>query len=990
MPITSAVNEGERLKALHELQILQTEPSPAFERFCTLAHDSFNAPIALVTLVDRDRQWFKAKRGIEVKETSRNSSFCRVTIESDEVLVVRDALLDDRFSSSPLVLGEPHIRFYAGAPLVLSSGHRVGSICVIDQKSRSFSAEDAKLLRTLAEGVVSELERHKSDLDQCDERQRKAAIVRHSEATAGLGSWEWNLATSELTWSAGLFRLFGYEPLNVVPGRDLFMKHVHPEDLEVAETAAACIARGEPMSTELRIIRRDGEMRWLSSRAEAITGTNGTNIRMIGILCDVTDARRAQIKLQESEERYRALTEISSSVVWHATADGAIADGWGWDTLTGQGRSEGLDDGWLDKLHPDDLLSTIAIWMQSVETGQIYNHVFRVQGNVGTYRWVHAHAVPVRTKEGFIREWIGTTTDIEEQRQAELNLAASEERMRLALEAGKMFAWDVDIESGLITRSAHFIDIIGEAPEDLEGSLLRIDERDRQRFQDAFAHARAGIRTSVKFRYIKPDGSMIWLQLTGCAVRNSSSSPRIIGVCFDITDQKVAEAKLWQAANFDALTGLPNRQHLQDHLSHAIDQTKRDAGAFSVLIVDLDHFKDINDTLGHDAGDAVLQITASRLQAAVTADDFVARLGGDEFAILLASTSELHLRTKTILTALREPFMFDGRTLESRASIGMARYPDDGQTACELMKYADMALYQAKQKGRNGYAVYSKELQASTEARVQLISEVADGLKADQFVPYYQPIVCLRTGEVTGFEALARWQHPHKGLLSPYSFSVAFEDAELSRQLTAAMARRVIADAKTWLQLGFSFGRLAVNFSAADFADTDFASKIRKTILHSELPSNLFKVEVTEGVFLGAGTDHIEATLRELHSSGIEIALDDFGTGYASLTHLKKFPVDQIKIDRSFVSSLEHDHDNAQIVRAITQLAQGLNMTVVAEGIETETQLRVLQTMGCEYGQGYLFSKPIAATRIPWLLEKGASSIAHLVTVDEVGSLRRA
>ena len=340
-------------------------------------------------------------------------------------------------------------------------------------------------------------------------------------------------------------------------GHDLFMKHVHPQDVQAAEDASAAVARGESISIDLRIIRRDGELRWLSSRAEALSGHDGTDVRMVGIICDVTEARRSQLKLQESEERYRALTEVSSSVVWHATPKGAISDGWGWDTLTGQSRDDGLIDGWLEQLHPDDRSSTKAIWTQCVETGTIYDHVFRVQDGGGSYRWVRAHAVPVRSSDGSIREWIGTTADIEEQRRAELSLAASEERMRLALEAGKMFAWDLDVETGRVTRSAHSLDIVGEASEDYEASLLRIDDRDRQRFQEAFARAQSGIRTSVKFRYNKPDGTKIWLELTGCAVQTSASARRVIGVCFDITDRKVAEAKLWHAAHFDALTSLP-------------------------------------------------------------------------------------------------------------------------------------------------------------------------------------------------------------------------------------------------------------------------------------------------------------------------------------------------------------------------------------------------------------------------------------------------
>ena len=422
-------------------------------------------------------------------------------------------------------------------------------------------------------------------MDDGRERQRKNAIERQGEATAGIGSWEWNLTKDQRHLSDGFYRLFGYEPEDG-NGQGLFLRHVHPEDLEKAQEAAAAITRAESISLDLRIIRRDGEERWLSSRAEALSADEHGDVRMVGIIYDVTDAKVAEIKLQESEERYRALTEVSASVVWRAKPNGEIIEENGWSTLAQQDYTYCIGDGWADKIHPEDRQSAIAIWNSCVETGHVYDDVFRVKIGDGSYHWLRMHAVPIRSSDGSIREWIGTTTDIEEQRRAELSLAASEERMRLALEAGKMFAWDLDIETGRVTRSAHSLDIIGEVSEDHEASLLQIDDRDRQRFQEAFARAQSGIRTSVKFRYNKPDGTKIWLELNGCAVQTSASARRVIGVCFDITDREVAEAKLWHAAHFDALTCLPNRQLLQQHLGLSIEQATNSAvpSAFSLSI----------------------------------------------------------------------------------------------------------------------------------------------------------------------------------------------------------------------------------------------------------------------------------------------------------------------------------------------------------------------------------------------------------------------
>jgi diguanylate cyclase (GGDEF)-like protein len=428
-----------------------------------------------------------------------------------------------------------------------------------------------------------------------------------------------------------------------------------------------------------------------------------------------------------------------------------------------------------------------------------------------------------------------------------------------------------------------------------------------------------------------------------------------------------AERDLIHAANHDSLTGLSNRGAFQERLDAAVANTDL---SLCVLLLDLDEFKAINDTLGHDAGDSLLEAAAVRLTRIVPNRGFVARLGGDEFAIVVPDGLEVgRITARSILAALRQPFPYQGQTVMTAASIGIAVFPEHGQNASDLLKNADIAMYAAKESGRGRYAVFESTMRTEIIERIALHEDVKTGIDGDLFVPFYQPQISLRTGEIQGFEALARWRHPERGLLGPVAFSSAFDNHDLAISMGRKLFRQILSDVQSWIAADLAFGRVAVNASAAELDHPDYASWLLNEMQASGIPVHYIEVEVTEGVLFGRTFDRVQANLLSLHGAGVRIALDDFGTGYASLTHLKRFPISAMKIDRSFVHTLEIGGIDAAIVTAVADLARALRVEVIAEGVEQEYQVEFLRKAGCTGAQGYLFAKPMASSRVPFFIE---------------------
>jgi diguanylate cyclase (GGDEF)-like protein/PAS domain S-box-containing protein len=465
-----------------------------------------------------------------------------------------------------------------------------------------------------------------------------------------------------------------------------------------------------------------------------------------------------------------------------------------------------------------------------------------------------------------------------------------------------------------------------------------------------------------------------WFDLALSRVAGSARQTLI--VARDITYQKSSEEKAVWMANHDALTGLPNRIVLQDRLDAATSAAGQPG--FALLVLDIDNFKLINDTLGHDAGDALLCVFADRLRSAIRPDDLVARLAGDEFAIMLRSTSDAQVRraVRKIYDTLHRPFVHDGRVIECDASIGACLFPRDGREGSELLKAADMALYSAKSSAKGQMKVFVSGLRNDFQARNSMLFLARRALAAGHVFPYYQPKVALRTGRIVGFEALMRWRDPAGLLRLPEKLKAAFDDPTLAKSISDRIIERTLADIRGWLDQGVEFGHVAINVAAAEFRSGKFAEQLLDKLGAAEIPARLLQIEVTETVFLGRGADHVHRALRQLSRAGLRIALDDFGTGYASLAHLMQFPVDAIKIDQSFIKSMGASGEAEAIARAIVTLGQSLGIETIAEGIERADQEASLLRLGCQTGQGFLYSRAVPADMVSQMLLREAKRSA--------------
>jgi diguanylate cyclase (GGDEF)-like protein len=432
---------------------------------------------------------------------------------------------------------------------------------------------------------------------------------------------------------------------------------------------------------------------------------------------------------------------------------------------------------------------------------------------------------------------------------------------------------------------------------------------------------------------------------------------------------------MWMAEH-DPLTGLSNRAVLQDQLDAILAGAER-TGA--LLILDIDNFKAINDTLGHDAGDQLLARLASRMEEAVGSDGLVARLGGDEFVILVEASSDVAVLDvgAQIYAGLSEPFEYQGRLLACGASIGASRLWQDGANRSEIMKNADIALYAAKTAGRGQLKLFEPAMKAEVERREAMVAAALAALKGDRVMPFFQPKVALGSSRIVGFEALLRWRDETGAVRGANEIRPAFEDPALGAALSERMIGRTLAQIEAWLADGVPFGHVAINLTAVDFRRDGFAKNLLARLRQSRIPPSCLQIEVTETVFLGRGAGYVETVLRSLSESGIRIALDDFGTGYASLSHLSQFPIDLLKIDRSFVQQLGESAEAAAISAAVINLGHCLGMEIVAEGVETAEQEAMLTALACDLAQGFLYSKALPAEEVPAALLAPAAASAR-------------
>ncbi len=456
----------------------------------------------------------------------------------------------------------------------------------------------------------------------------------------------------------------------------------------------------------------------------------------------------------------------------------------------------------------------------------------------------------------------------------------------------------------------------------------------------------------------------------------------LLSTVVDITERKKDEETIRHMARHDALTGLPNRTMFQDRLQLALVNADRVGKMAAVLYLDLDHFKDVNDTLGHPVGDLLLKRVSERLMVCARESDTVARLGGDEFAIIatnLARVDDVTILAKRINETIAQPFNLDGQEVHTATSIGITLFPNDTTDPEKLLSNADMALYRAKDGGRSRYQFYDAEMDAAVQSRKALEHDLRRGLENQEFELLYQPQVDLRTGDVVGAEALIRWNDPERGLVMPNEFIALAESNGLIVPMTEWILLTACSQAKAWQLSGLPPIRVGVNISAVQFKSTELISMVTRTLKQADLSPQWLELEITESVMMG-DIDRVVPLMNSLRDLGVKLAVDDFGTGFSSLTYLKRFPVEKLKIDQSFVRNIVSDPDDAAIAKTIVRLGQGLNITVIAEGVETVEQLSYLKHLECDQAQGYYFARPIAAPDFArWVREFRGLDLADVV-----------
>ncbi|HAC65850.1 MAG TPA: diguanylate cyclase [Cyanothece sp. UBA12306] len=697
-------------------------------------------------------------------------------------------------------------------------------------------------------------------------------------------------------------------------------------------------------------------------------------------LRNITDSYQAKQKLAQSEEKYRKIVETTSEGIWINDQNHQITFvnqqmsqilGYTVDQMMGMNIFKFIDQDQIPLIENKDSDSEQSI------TG---TYDLRLRCQDGTQLWAIVSTNILLNSDGNYTGTLGLITDITQRKQTEQALYDSEKRLEGILTSIQDVIWSADPK----TRKSLYLNpaiqlIYGRPLEDffrdphLWLCMVHPEDHELVSYHLQLLYDRGS--TELNYRIVRPDGEIRWLYSRSRLVYDSQGNPlRIDGINSDITETKKAEEQLQYNATHDNLTQLPNRLLFMDRLEHALERRNRyPESLFAGLFLDLDEFKVVNDSLGHAMGDELLEEIARRLQKSLRSDDTLARLGGDEFTILLEEIRDVKDAikiAKRIHQDLSLPFSLQGQEVFTNTSIGIALSNEEYQEAAEILRDADTAMYRAKARGKACYAIFDQQMHASAVKRLKLETDLRRAIDRQEFLVYYQPIICLKTNTLTGFEALIRWQHPQRGLVSPGVFIPVAEETGLIVPIGEWILQEAVKQLKIWQTQykDYQSLKMSVNLSSKQLKDNSLLDKIDRILNRSQIDHSALKVEITESILMEnvqVATD----VLIALRERNIEICLDDFGTGYSSLSYLHRFPVNTLKIDRSFVMRMRPNDENSEIVRAIVSLAHILGMEIIAEGIETELQLAQLKWLGCEQGQGYFFAKPLANKDAEYLLK---------------------
>jgi diguanylate cyclase (GGDEF)-like protein/PAS domain S-box-containing protein len=884
-------------------------------------------------------------------------------------------------------------------PLVIE-GSLWGSFMIIGNKQQfTWSDYQIDLVQSVADQLEIAIQQanlyHKVQLE-LTERRRVEIALRESEArfqnmAANVpGAIFRYVIRSDGTdgveyMSPGCYLLWEVAAQDVVADATILWQMVHPEDFVRMQASVMESARTlQPWFCSWRIITPSGQEKWLEAAGRPTKEANG-DVIWDTLILDVTDRKKA-------EYRFQTLATNTPGVIYQYVLhpDGSntmlyVSPGCRhlWE-LEPQEIERDVEATWR-MVHPDDLPAMRESVVVSAQTLQPWNWEWQITTPSGQQKWLQASARPQKQANGDII-WDGLILDVsekqaalQERQQAQEAMQESEARYRLLAENTNDLVCLHELDGRYLYVSPSCEFLLGYCHEEMLEqdlySLIHADDRDRV-YEEISVAVSGEKGTPITYRMLQKCGNYIWFEtLTKPIVDGTGQIVQLQTTSRDVTERIQVQNQLQHDALHDGLTGLPNRHLFIERLELAIERANRiENYHFAVLFLDLDRFKVINDSLGHLAGDQLLIVIAQKLQASLRSIDLAARLGGDEFVILLEEIKEIeeavHI-TERIIAELQIPLILEGREVYTNASVGIVLGTKDYIQASHLLRDADIAMYRAKNNGKARYEIFDTQMHTQALNRLHLENDLRRAINWQEFVLHYQPIIHLETGNIVGFEALIRWQHPTQGLKFPKELITLAEEIGLITSLDYWAMRTACNQLAAW-QTAYpelSAMRVSVNLSAQDLRRSDLLQEIDQVLSQTQFNGHCLTLEITESMLI----EDIESTiilLGQLQERGIHISIDDFGTGYSSLNYLHSLPVDNLKIDRSFVNQIQPGTKNHQIVEIIVALSNHLGLDVIAEGIETQQQLELLQHLGCKFGQGYLFSKPISSEAAAVLLAK--------------------
>ena len=804
--------------------------------------------------------------------------------------------------------------------------------------------------------------------------QATAADLNRAQAVAHVGSWVYDLVGGKICMSDEACRIFGL-PAGSTGNLAAFTALVHPDDRASFQQASEAALRGESFEHELRIVT-GGVIRWIAQRAEVEFDVDRRPLRILGTTQDITRRKELEASLREQKEFFQLISESIGEHIAVLDLQGRrVYNSSSYRQLFSDGRELQGSDSFAD-VHPNDRDRVQEVFRQTAQTGIGQQIEYRLLRQDGAVRHMSSIGRAIRDHEGHVLRVVVVSHDITDRKQAE-----QWERIAAAAFESQQGMFITDAAGTILRVNQAFTDITGYSAEEAVGRTPRLLSSGRH---DALFYA--AMRESIertgawqgeiwnrrKNEEIYPE----WLTIS--AVNDSEGRvTHYVSTITDITLRKATQEEIKQLAFYDVLTGLPNRRLLHDRLRIAMAASARRDRRGALLFIDLDNFKTLNDTLGHEKGDLLLQQVAKRLTDCVRERDTVARLGGDEFVVMLEdlgaqsdeAASQSRIVGEKILSVLNRVYDLGGQQYHNTPSVGITLFGGQQNDIDELLKRADLAMYEAKATGRNTMRFFDPKMQAVVTARAALERDLRQALHDREFFVCYQPQVD-RSGRVFGAEALVRWQHQQRGLVSPAEFIPLAEETGLILQIGLWVMETACVQAATWAaRAGREDFTVSVNVSARQLRQPNFVEQVLGILSATGAQPRNLKLELTESMLLD-NVQEIIAKMTALKSRGVGFSLDDFGTGYSSLSYLKQLPFDQLKIDQSFVRDLLTDPNDEVIARTIVALASSLGLDVIAEGVETVQQRDALAAQGCGAYQGYLFGRPLPMTEFELFLQR--------------------